>query len=99
MSDPRLQLMEAIALRRTVAVNYNGKRIRLAPHLLFERHGDLSLVALNLDKVWRSDEEPRLGQFKLSGLSEVELSEDGFEPLEGFDGTPPRPDDTAILAV
>jgi len=68
VSDTRLKLIEAIARRQAIEVSYNGKRIKLAPHLLFERRGDLFVSALNLSKNWRTDEERRLGQFKLTGL-------------------------------
>ena len=99
MSDARLTLFEAISTKRTVEALYNGATIRLAPHLMFERHGDLFVSALNLGKTWRSDEEPRLGQFKLAGLSETALLNQTFEPIEGFKPTPPRLDDVLILAI
>ncbi|HOB15121.1 MAG TPA: hypothetical protein PK680_10055 [Novosphingobium sp.] len=99
MSDTRLTLLEAISRKRLVEAQYNGAVIRLAPHLMFERHDDLFVSALNLGKTWRSDEEPRLGQFKLAGLSNARLLEESFEPLESFDGSVPREDDIAVLAV
>ncbi|GAO77776.1 WYL domain-containing protein [Sphingopyxis sp. C-1] len=91
--------MEAIARKRLVTAHYNGQVLTLAPHLLFERRGDLFISALNLNKSWRSDEEPRLGHFKLGGLASIELSEDEFAPLPGFEPAPPREEDTPLLAV
>lgn len=99
MSDPRLTLLEAISRRRYVEAQYNGTTIRLAPHLMFERHGDLFVAALNLGKVWRSDEAPRLGQFKLAGLSEPRLLDEEFEPQGGFRPEVPREGDVLVLAV
>lgn len=99
MSDPRLTLMEAISRKLKVETQYNGATIRLSPHLMFERHGDLFVSALNLGKVWRSDEEPRLGQFKLAGLSEVKLLDESFEPLDGFRPEVLREGDVLVLAV
>lgn len=99
MSDNRLTLFEAISRKRIVEALYNGATIRLAPHLMFERHGDLFVSALNLGKTWRSDEEPRLGQFKLAGLNETVLLDETFEPLEGFKPETPREDDVLVLAV
>lgn len=99
MSDTRLKLIEAIARKQAVTARYNGDEIKLAPHLLFERRGDLFVSALNLSKTWRSDEEPRLGQFKLAGLGETQLLDDPFEPLPSFDAVTPRTDDTLILAI
>ncbi len=99
MSDSRLTLMEAISRKLKVEAQYNGATIKLAPHLMFERHGDLFVSALNYGKVWRSDEEPRLGQFKLAGLSEAMLLSEEFEPLPNFKPVVPRESDVMVLAV
>jgi hypothetical protein len=99
MSDPRLTLMEAISRKLKVEAQYNGVTIQMAPHLMFERHGDLFVSALNLGKVWRSDEEPRLGQFKLAGLSDAKLLGEEFEALDGFKPEVPREGDVLLLAV
>jgi hypothetical protein len=99
MSEPRMTLMEAIARKQTVAARYNGEQVRLAPHLLFERRGDLFVRALNLSKNWRADEEPRLGQFKLAGLAATELLDEEFAPLPDYEAVPPHPDDGLILTV
>ena len=97
--DPRLVLFEAIARKRAVTAEYNGVRMRLAPHVLFERRGDLFLSALNMTKNWRSDDEKRLGHFKLDGLGETTLTEDGFDPLPSFEPAAPQPDDTLVMAI
>jgi hypothetical protein len=99
MSDTRLSVMEAIARKRTVTANYNGSSIKLAPHLLFERHGDLFISALNMTKVWRSEDDRRLGQFKLAGLGAAELLDEPFDPLPTYRAEAPRADDTLILAI
>ncbi len=99
MSDNRIVLMEAIARRRLVEARYNGAVMELAPHLIYERHGELFVSALNTLKPWRSEEERRLGQFKLAGLSDTKVLETAFEPLPDFDGVPPRPDDVVVLAA
>lgn len=99
VSETRLKLMEAIARKRVLAARYNGDVIKLAPHLLFERRGDLFTSALNLSKAWRSDDERRLGQFKLMGLAAIELLDENFDPLPSFQPEAPRSDDTVILAI
>lgn len=96
---PRLKIMEAIAFKRTLSVRYNGGTITLAPHFLFERHGDLYLGALNMTKIWRSEDERRLGQFKLAGLGDAELLDETFDPLPDYSATLPRPGDTMVLTV
>ncbi|WP_428681344.1 WYL domain-containing protein [Sphingopyxis sp.] len=99
MSDTRLKMMEAIARRRTVSADYNGNRMTLAPHQLFERHGALFVSALNLGKTWRSEEERRLGHFKLDGLRAPELGDEEFDPLPSFEAAAPRDDDILLMAV
>lgn len=99
MSDTRMALMEAIARRRLLSATYNGETILLAPHMLYERHGDLFVSALNLSKNWRSEDERRLGQFKLAGLSAPAVQEDAFEPLPSYEPVAPREGDAIILAL
>jgi hypothetical protein len=98
-SETRMTLMAAIARRQTVAAQYNGAQITLAPHLLFERHGDLFVRALNLNKNWRDEADRRLGQFKLAGLAGIRLLEEQFLPLPTYEAAPPRSDDILILAI
>jgi hypothetical protein len=95
---PERLLIEAIATRRLIAADYNSTRIQLAPHLLFERHGDLFIGAYNPAKSIRSDEAPRLGYFKLKGLSNLALSEEPFKPLDGA-GELPRGEDVLVFGV
>ena len=99
VDDVRLTMIEAIVRLRAVAAHYNGELMKLAPHVLFERRGDLFVSALNLGKSWRNDEEIRLGQFKLAGLETVELLDQPFEPVASFSGAVPRPDDTLVLTI
>lgn len=99
MEDTRLKLMEAIVRKRTVAVHYNGQTLKIAPHLIFERHGDLFVEALNLSKNWREDDDRRLGQFKLAGLRQAEMLEEGFDPLPAYKAEAPRGEDTIVMAL
>ncbi len=99
MPEHRLKLMEAIARQKVVTAHYNGGVMRLAPHVLFERRGELFVSALNMNKNWRSLEEMRLGHFKLAGLSMTELTEDGFDPLPDYEPAVPQEEDLLVLAV
>ena len=99
MNETRITLIEAIARKQMVTAQYNGKPMRLAPHLMFERRGDLFVSALNMSKCWSIDDEPRLGQFKLAGLVAAELLDESFDPLPSYEQAPPRGDDTLILAI
>lgn len=99
MPERRLKLMEAIARQRIVTARYNGGEMRLAPHVMFERRGELFVSALNLNKNWRSLDEMRLGHFKLSGLNMTELTEDSFDPLPSYEPAVPQEEDLIVLAV
>ncbi|MBS0481565.1 MAG: hypothetical protein JSR96_05315 [Proteobacteria bacterium] len=98
VTDQR-KFLEAIARRLVVRAEYNGAAMQLAPHQMFERHGELFIGALNMDKTWRSDEEPRLGFFKLKGLSNIGVTESEFDPLPPPDPALPRETDTMVFAV
>jgi hypothetical protein len=95
----RITIMEGIARSVLLTARYNGQTLALAPHALFSRRGDLYVSALNLSKNWRSDDERRLGHFKLSGLAGVELNGDPFEALPLSASSDLRDDDELILAV
>ena len=99
MSEVRLTLMEAVARQQAVVARYNGASIKLAPHLIFERHGDLFVSAFNMSKGWKTEDERRLGQFKVAGLTGVELLAEPFDALPSYDGAPPRTDDVAVLTI
>lgn len=96
---PERKVIEAIARRLLLRADYNGAEVLLAPHQLFERHGDLYLSALNTGKTWCSDDERRLGVFKLAGLGGVAVVETPFEPLDGVGEALPRDSDTLVFAV
>ncbi|MEL7698814.1 hypothetical protein [Citromicrobium bathyomarinum] len=92
-------LVRAIAYRRRISVMYNRERLKLDPHLLYFRGEDAFMLALNPEKPVSRDQGPRLGQFKLAGLSEVTLEPANFTPLAGFDGQAPRRDDSVIITA
>ncbi len=91
--------LEAISKRLMVRVEYNSTQLVLAPHHLFERHGELFVGALNTGKAWRSEDERKLGYFKLKGLSNVGLTDDSFAPLDEGEPDLPRETDTLIFAI
>jgi len=99
MTEVRMTILEAIARKQAIRARYNGGEVILAPHLMYERHGDLFIGALNLGKTWRDDAERQLGQFKLRGLGDVALAGETFEPLPSFEAVPPRADDTLVFAI
>ena len=95
----RIKIIEGIARRLLLTARYNGQSLSLAPHALITRHGELFLRALNLSKNWRSDDERRLGNFKVSGLAAVEVTDQPFEALASSEPLLTRPEDDLVLAV
>ena len=73
-------LLEAIQRKRCISATYNRKGAILAPHALFERHGDLFLRAVTVELDGAKPREPKLGTFKLAGLHGVELTRKLFRP-------------------
>ena len=68
-----------------VLATYNRGEAKLAPHSLFERHGDPFLRAVTVEYDSRAPREPKLGTFKLSGLSSVRLLGESFRPEDHFE--------------
>ena len=97
--SPQRTIIEAIALKRAIHARYNGGEMLLAPHRMFTRHGELFVSALNLRKNWRSEEERRLGHFKLDGLSGTAITDDAFEPLPVGDNGLPRETDEEVFSI
>lgn len=73
-------LLEAIRRKLCVAATYNRKAALLAPHAMFERHGDLFLRAVTVELERAKPREPKLGTFKLAGLHDVALTRKLFRP-------------------
>jgi hypothetical protein len=96
---PERLIIEAIVLKRAICAEYNGGEMLLAPHRMFSRHGELFVSALNLRKNWRSEEERRLGHFKLVGLSKTAITPEVFEPLPSNENTLPRETDEEVFSI
>jgi hypothetical protein len=90
-NDVPLEDLLNLAIERRVFLiaTYNRNSIRLAPHSLFERHGDPFLRAVTLEVDGRTPKEPKLGTFKLAGLSSVTLEGRAFSREKLFAGLVP----------
>ena len=82
---PTPLVLQAIALRTCLDAIYNNGKVRLAPHVLFSRHDELYLAAVTISRDGRPPRETKLGMFKLAGLKDLEVVEEGFHPFPGFD--------------
>lgn len=86
MSDPVAEaaLRAAIDLKLLVSAAYNKGRSLLAPHSFVEKHGELYLRAVTVERDGRKPTQLKLGTFKLVGLTEVSLTRDLFSADEIF---------------
>lgn len=92
-------LLEAIALRKCIAARYNRGTVRLAPHILYTRHDELYVDAITVERDGKPPREVKLGSFKLTGLTDLELAGQHFEPAPIFDPTAERYQGAALFAV
>lgn len=62
-------VLEAIARRRCIEATYNRTAVKLAPHILYTRHGELFVDAVTVEREGRPPQQSKLGTFKLAGLA------------------------------
>ena len=91
--------LEAIARRVCVSTIYNRTAIKLAPHILYTKHDDLFVDGVTVERDGKKPKELKYGTFKLTGLSETELTRRLFVPQTSFDSTDPKYAGTPLLAV
>jgi hypothetical protein len=68
-------ISEAIGERVCLEAVYNGGKATLAPDSLMERHGELYLRAVRVAFDGRRPRQPKLGTFKVSGLTELKVTQ------------------------
>src|SRR3546814_9278353 len=82
---PTKILLEAIARKNCVEAVYNRSAVKLAPHILYTRHGEIYLDAVTMAREGKPPREVKIGSFKVTGLSEVALAPDGFRTQTVFE--------------
>src|SRR3546814_14557697 len=87
---PTKILLEAIARKNCVEAVYNRSAVKLAPHILYTRHGEIYLDAVTMAREGKPPREVKIGSFKVTGLSEVALAPDGFRTQPVFEPEPER---------
>jgi hypothetical protein len=92
-------LLEAIALKKCLAVTYNRTEMTLAPHILYTRHDELFVDAVALERGGLPPREKKLGTFKIAGLSALSLAGRHFEAEPVFDPTVERYEGTTLFAI
>ncbi len=74
-------LRDAILTRTCIIANYNRGSVKLAPHVLYRRDDTLFLDAVTLERDGRTPLEPKLGAFRLSGLTDLRSTREQFSLL------------------
>lgn len=83
MTPPTI-IFEAIALQKCLMATYNKMVVKLAPHILYTRHDEMFIDAVTIERDGRPPRELKLGTFKLAGLNDVSLMDEGFEAMYGL---------------
>jgi hypothetical protein len=89
----------AIEDRICVRATYNRTAIKLAPHALYTRHGDFFVDGVVLERNGEPPREPKLGTFKLAGLTALRPTRSPFSPAEMFDRDAAKYRDEAVQVV
>jgi hypothetical protein len=92
-------VLEAIALKRCIEATYNRMAVKLAPHILYTRHGDLFVDAVTVERDGRPPRETKIGTFKLAGLQIREVIGRTFNPEAAFDPADSKYQGVTLFAV
>lgn len=92
-------ILEAIALRRCLTATYNRASFKLAPHILYTRHGELHLDAVSLACDGRPPREEKLSTFRLTGLADLLVTDESFDPRPCYEPEAERYEGTTLFAI
>jgi hypothetical protein len=92
-------VLEAIALRKCIEATYNRAAVKLAPHILYTKHGELFVDAVTVEREGRPPKETKLGTFKLAGLTIQEIISRSFNPEPVFNSADPKYAGATLFAV
>ncbi len=92
-------LLEAIALKKCIHVSYNRDAVKMAPHILYTRHGELYIDAVVIERAGRPPRERKLGCYKVDGLTGMVLTQDKFSVEPVYDAADPKYADSTVFAI
>jgi hypothetical protein len=72
-------ILEAIVRQKCFNATYNRTLFKLAPYILYTRHGESYLDAIPVERNGMMPRETKLGTFKVSGLSGLSPNDEQFE--------------------
>jgi hypothetical protein len=97
--DPAAILSQGIQVKVCVAATYNKATFLLAPHILYTKHDELFVDAMVVERDGKPPKEPKMGTFKLTGLTAVTPTGKRFVPQAEFDALDPKYAETTIRAI
>jgi hypothetical protein len=92
-------LLEAIALKQCVQATYNRMVVKLAPHILYTRHGELYVDAVTVERDGKPPKETKLGTFKLAGLQVPSIVQRNFAAESIFNPSDEKYAGVTLFAV
>ncbi|MGH6617744.1 hypothetical protein [Sphingomonas sp.] len=78
-------IFEAIVRKRCIGLTYNRVSMTMAPHVIYTKHGDLFVDGVVVDREGKPPKEYKVGTFKLTGLSELALTDRPFVTSDLYD--------------
>lgn len=92
-------LCQAIARKVCVTATYNRKPMTLAPHAVYTKHDEPHLAAVTVDQDGKKPMRPKVGTFKLSGLTDVAITKKLFATHKEFSAADPKFIDQTICMI
>lgn len=89
----------AIANKLCVRATYNRGAVTLAPHVLFERHGNPHVDAVVYERDGVAPAEEKLGTYNLAGLRDVVLTSEPLHVFAGFDPNQDRYAEKTLASI
>lgn len=92
-------ILEAIALRRRLAAQYNKLALVLAPHVLYRRNDSYFIDAITITRDGAEPREPKVGSYNLAGLSGLKVLDEGFDIHPLFNRMDPKYRDNTLFMI
>ncbi|MEG3086500.1 hypothetical protein [Sphingomonas sp. PB4P5] len=92
-------VFEAIVRKMCLAATYNKTEMTLAPHVIYTKHDELFIDAEVLTRDGKPPKEPKMGTFKLIGLTALRITPRAFQVSSLFDQGSFKYADTTLMAV
>ena len=97
--EPSKLVLEAIALRQCVEATYNRMALKLAPLILYTKHGELYVDGVTVEREGRAPKEVKLGTFKLAGLRIHDIVRRSFKAETCFNPSDQKYAGVTLFAV